>query len=334
MKILIKIITTFVLIFWILWINQTEAIDFSWKQLININTNSNSSIQNSSNISWSSKINFNTIQWATNIKSHSLLNINKSWNVVDNIESIWFSVLTIIKYIVSWLLVLFLVYAWIQIIISMWTDEEKLSSWKRQLWYTILWLAFINIPGTIYNVFISTKWQIDWKIVWTWSNQVSEQGGNIFMNIFSFNSTLNWWIILFLESVIFSVAIFVIMLAGIKILASRWREEEITEAKNKILWSIIWLIFIWLIESWQKFIYNGVVADWTSLFLTLEKLALFFAWPTAIIFLTLAWWYYITANGDEDKIKKAKSIIINTIIATIILLASHAFLKDLITLTI
>ncbi len=43
---------------------------------------------------------------------------------------------------------------------------------------------------------------------------------------------------------------------------------------------------------------------------------------------------FATITEDEEKVKKAKSIIINTIIATIILLASHAFLKDLITLSI
>jgi hypothetical protein len=113
---------------------------------------------------------------------------------------------------------------------------------------------------------------------------------------------------------------------------SRWREDEVTEAKNKITWSIIWLIFIWFIEGWKRIVYNGDVSDWANLFHTMEELALFFAWPVAIFFLTLAWYYYITSNGEEDRVKKAKSIVINTFIATLILLASHAILKDLITL--
>jgi hypothetical protein len=53
------------------------------------------------------------------------------------------------------------------------------------------------------------------------------------------------------------------------------------------------------------------------------------AGPVAIVFLTLAWYYYITANGDDERISKAKNIIINTLIATVILLASYTFLLDL-----
>ena len=305
MKKLIKIITIFAIIIWIFGLMQTNA-----------------------------SVDFGSVQWSSNITKHSLQNLDSGWDVVDNVENLWFSILTSIKYIISWVLVIILVYAWIQMVISMWSDEEKLSSAKRQLWYTVIWLIFINIPWTFYNMFVTTKWQIDWRIAGTWASQIWQQSDNLFLNIFNFDTTFNWKIIAFLESLIFSIAIFVIMLAGIQILASRWKEDRITEAKNKIIWSIIWLIFVWFIESWQSFVYNGQVSDWANLFYTIEELALFFAGPVAIFFLTLAWWYYITSNGEDEKIKKAKSIIINTIIATVILLASHAFLKDLITLII
>jgi len=69
-----------------------------------------------------------------------------------------------------------------------------------------------------------------------------------------------------------------------------------------------------------------------NLFETLSNLALFFAAPVAIFFLTLAGYYYLTSNGDEDQIKKAKSIIVNTLLATLILLAAYTFLLDLATL--
>jgi len=64
----------------------------------------------------------------------------------------------------------------------------------------------------------------------------------------------------------------------------------------------------------------------------MASLALFFAGPVAIFFLTIAGYYYISSNGKEDRIKKAKSIVINTVLATLILLASYTFLLDLATL--
>jgi hypothetical protein len=306
MKNLIKIITIFILIFSILWIIDVNA----W-------------------IDW-----LNSVQWIDNIKNHSLTNIAASWDISNDIENVWFSILTLIKYILSWLLVIYIVYTWIQMILSMWNDEDKLSTSKKQLRYTLIWLVFINIPWTIYNSFKSNEWSIDGNINWTWSSQIAQQNENIFINTDLFNQTLNWWIIMFIETAIFSVAVFMIILSGIKIILSRWKDEDMTESKNKIVWSIVWLVFIWFIESWQTFVYKGNIKDGANLFQTIEELALFFAWPVAIFFLTLAWYYYITSNGDEEKVKKAKSIIINTVIATVILLASYAFLKDLTSLSI
>lgn len=277
-------------------------------------------------------IDLSSVEWVNNITKHSLWGIENSWDITNDIKSLWFSILTIIKYIVSWLLVILLVYVGVEMIMSMWNDEDRLSKSKRQLRYILVWLIFINIPWSLYKIFEkNSNSTIDWSINWTWANQV---GNNIsiFINTTLYEKTINSWIILFIESALSVIAIFVILLAGINIMISRWREDEVTEAKNKITWSIIWLIFIWFIEGWKKIVYNGDVSDWANLFHTMEELALFFAWPVAIFFLTLAWYYYITSNGEEDRVKKAKSIVINTFIATLILLASHAILKDLITL--
>ena len=120
-----------------------------------------------------------------------------------------------------------------------------------------------------------------------------------------------------------------IVVSGIKILTSRGKEEKIAEQKNKITWYIIGLVFIWFIESWKEVVFEWKVDDWANFFGTMSNLALFLAWPIAIFFLTLAWYYYITSNGDEERVKKAKAIVINMVIATLILLASYTFLLDL-----
>ena len=274
------------------------------------------------------------IDWLQNIKSienisKNSIDINNTGNIQDDIKSLWFSILTIIKYIFSWIIIIFMVYAWIQMIISMWNNEENLEKSKKQLYYTIIWLIFINIPWTLYNAFNTNKWQIDWWINGTFSNPWVDE--NILINIDTFNQTLNWWIIKFIEISIASIAVFMIILAWIRMIWSRWNEEQIKESKEKIIWSIVWLIFVWFIEIWKKVIYSWKISDGINLFQTIQNIALFIAWPTAILFLTIAWYYYITSAWDEEKIKKAKNIIISVIIGTIILLASYTFLNDLIT---
>ena len=131
---------------------------------------------------------------------------------------------------------------------------------------------------------------------------------------------------------IFIAAIFMLTLAGINLLVSRGREEKMKEAKNIIIYTILALIFVWIIEAWKRLAFNGEISDGVTLFGSLVNLALFFAAPVAIFFMTLAAYYYITANGEEEKVKKAKNIIVNTVFATLILLAAYTFLLDLVTL--
>jgi len=149
------------------------------------------------------------------------------------------------------------------------------------------------------------------------------------VDFFVFGNTLNDNIVGFLQIMIFIAAVFVLVLQGILLISSRGREEKLTEAKNKILYVILALIFVGIIEAWKCLAFDGNIGDGISLFESLANLALFFAGPVAIFFLTLAGYYYITANGDEERVKKAKSIIFNTVLATLILLASYTFLLDL-----
>ena len=273
-------------------------------------------------------VDLDSVPWVDNIKQHSIAWLWDKWTISDNLEDVGFNILTTIKNIVSALLVLFLVYAGIQMILSMGTDEDKLSSSKRQLWYSLVALIFINIPGTFYKMFVWDKTNVSQDTGTTFT-QDWDRLTNIFINFDLFENTINGSIITFLEVAIIWVAIFMITLSGIKIILSRGKEEDLTEEKNKILWSLVGLVFVWFIASWQEFVYGWDIADGTTIFETLAELILFFAGPVAIFFLTLAWYYYITSNGDEEKVKKAKNIIINVVIATLVILASYAFLTDL-----
>ncbi len=58
-------------------------------------------------------------------------------------------------------------------------------------------------------------------------------------------------------------------------------------------------------------------------------LALYFAAPVVVGFLIIAAFYMITSAGDEERVKKAKSIFTNTLIASVILLGAYSFITDL-----
>jgi hypothetical protein len=87
---------------------------------------------------------------------------------------------------------------------------------------------------------------------------------------------------------IFLSAVFMLTLTGIKIMTSRGKEDRISEAKNKIIYVILALIFVGIIEAWKQVAFSGIIEDGVNIFASLANLALFFAAPVAIFFLTLA----------------------------------------------
>ncbi|USN57911.1 MAG: hypothetical protein H6767_06185 [Candidatus Peribacteria bacterium] len=254
-------------------------------------------------------------------------------DAVSSINNAGFSLLTTAKLAIQGLIMIYIVYVGIQMIISMGSDEEELGKSKRQLRYALIGFAFINLPGSIYQAFhksdINTR--IDGRI-----GQDSFVSGNndtnIFIDFFNFGYTFNEQILGFIKVFLFGIAVFMLILAGIKLITAASKEDKLSEAKNKIQYSILALVFVTFIETWKNVAFQGELRDGVSIFETLSNLALFFAGPTAIFFLTLAGYYYITSNGDEEKVKKAKNIVLNTVLATLILLASYTFLLDLATL--
>lgn len=262
------------------------------------------------------------------------LELGTSGNTIRDVSDTGFRMLTLAKRILMWIMVIFMVYIGATMIISMGSDEERLSSSKRQLWYALVAIIFINIPGTLYEAFYKDGSTTVWSQISSgaFGNESTESSGNILFDFFVFGHTLNDQIILFLEVAVFVAAVFMMTIAGIQLVTSRWREEKLKEAKTKIVYTILALIFVGIIEAWKRVAFGGSIEAGISLFESIANLALFFAAPVAIFFLTLAGYYFITSNGDEERVKKAKTIISSTILATLILLAAYTFLLDLGTL--
>lgn len=289
----------------------------------------------STNITHAWAVPFDKIQnFNDEIKKNTLTTtVSTGEDPVQTIEDASQSILTTIKTILSWLMVIYVVYAGIQMVISRWTDEDSLSSGKRQLWYTIIAFVFINIPGAVFNAFDSTAKQVvGTKTTYSSWFKTPGQEWNLFYDAFSLWNTLNNDIIGFMEILISFIAIAIIIIAWFRIIKSRGDEEKMKEQKDKIIWSIVSLILVWFIESWKFLVFKWEIEDGTSFFETITNLLFFFAGPVAIWFLTYAAYTYITANWDEEKVKKGKSIVVNVVLATVILLASYTFLLDLITL--
>ena len=250
-------------------------------------------------------------------------------SLVDSANSLGFSLLNTLKVVLSGIFLVYIVYIGIQMIMSMWDDGEDLSAAKRQISYMLIAVVFINIPGTLYEAFYNVERGGIWEISGTWSDEGI--ANNIFINSGALINSINA-IIGFMEALIFGIAIMMLVIAGIEVITGWSDEEDRKNAIQKIVWSIVALIFVWFIELWQSIVISGNISGTQSIggiFGSLIDIALFWAAPTALLFLTLAGYYYITANDDEERMKKAKNIVLYTAIATVLLLSIFTFLIDL-----
>lgn len=261
-----------------------------------------------------------TIKGDSEIKEASLW--KKSWSFITNINETWFSLLGSIKTILIWFFVFYMVYAWAKMIMSMWTDEEKIKSAKRQIWYWLIWIIFVNIPWTIYNAFFKeTQWWNSTTTNWSW-NWISSIVWDGFESFLKF---LIW----LLEILIFFIALFMFVYTWIKLILW-WKDwKTVSDAKLKILYSIVALILVWFIEVWKWFAFSWDLSAGRWIFGTIGNLLLYIAPLIWLFYLTLAWYYYITSGWDKDKVKKAKDIIIYILLWTLIFLASYTILLEL-----
>lgn len=284
---------------------------------------------------------FNTNAWAINIWDISWINkitsttIEKTWNpdIVIAANNFWFNILRIAKIILEALLVVYIVYVGWKMIMSMWSDEWELTKAKTQIRYSLIAIVFINVPWVIYEAITFNSWS---KSISWWWDFTNPDAKNILINMNLFWDWLLADIISAIEVGIFTISVYVIIMAGIKIMTSRWREEKVKETKEKLLYWFFAIIFVGFIETWKQVAIHWKITWWawsaSYVFSKAIDMALLFAWPVAMVFLTYAWYIYISSNWEDEKVKKAKSIIINTLIATLILITMVTFLNDLITL--
>lgn len=242
-----------------------------------------------------------------------------------SIKELIIYLLSIIKTIINWLLVLFLVYAWANMIFYNGSNESLLEKAKMQINYTLVWLVFLNLPWTLaYS--LRTSWN------WTINKDVNNFKWDDIQLLFNSEWQLSWIInnvIIFLEVVIWAIAVIMIIIAWLKLILDRGKWDNIEESKNKILYSVIALILISFIETFKYFVFNTDIATWEKIFQKISNMWLLFVWPLAIASFVYAGYLYVTSWWDETKADKAKKVFINTVFWILIMLSTWSILSEI-----
>lgn len=256
------------------------------------------------------------------------------WDLSTNIRSFAWRILGAVKIILSGIALIYLVILWVMIIVNgdnPWEVKKQI----QQVVYTAIGFIFLNIPGILYQTIMGNGWASRGIVESSWKN--TDMGNSVFFDII-YASDIRNGIINFLSILIFWVAILMFTWAILLILTSGTDDGRRKSGRERILWGALWLLSVAFLQAWIRIlaVWNvvGTAGSIASVANRLLALAVFFAWPVVIFFLIFWAYYLITSAGDDGRAKKWKAIVINTFIATLLLIGVYTFLNDLMEFTL
>ena len=203
----------------------------------------------------------NNISFAENIKwFNDIKNVNNEEKTLkDTIESTWWKIIDWVRYIFSAVLITLIIYSWVRMVMSMWTDDDSLSKAKRSFRYALIWILWVSIFILVLewiklitwarnndNAFDKSKWKIKWVVLaliflwfielwksflWSWS--IDELSTNIFSQVAN--------LALYISA---PIALFFLTLAWYYYIFSNWDEGKTKKWKNIIINTSVWVVIL------------------------------------------------------------------------------------------
>lgn len=243
---------------------------------------------------------------------------------IESTKDFWFRILWAIRLFVSWIALIYLVMIGVYMILGS-DNEETVKKQRKQIIYVIIGFLFLNVPNLVYSIFSP-----DTSVPLDPGGAVSDTyGGSLFWNTAGFEGIIGN-MIAFLRVFVFGTAVTMFTWGLFNLLISGGDDEKKKMAKNRIVYGLIGLIFMGFVGLWWELV---AVGNFTTVIPKVSgnifSLVMYFVAPIVIFMLIWGAYYFITSAGDEERMKKWKSILINTFIAVIILITALSFMTDL-----
>lgn len=253
------------------------------------------------------------IPGAEKIKDVSIGFIESGRDVTETTRKAGFKLLNFASMIVAGFALIYLVIMGVYMIVFS-DSEDVIKKQKKQLLYVALGFLFLNVPSIVYDLFLADGGSIATTEFWN-----KEKAGKFFGGLKKF-----------LQVLVFIFAAVMLTWSAFTLIASRGKEEYKKTTFNRFLYGIMALIFMGIIELWTYIFASGNI-PWTlsSEMNGFISIAFYFVGPVAIFFLMVWGYYYITSAGDEERAKKWKAILFNTMIACVVLFSWFVFIKEL-----
>lgn len=243
----------------------------------------------------------------------------------SNITSAILFVVDLFKYLIGTVAVLVLIISGIRLVTAGKNIEEIAQSQKENIKYAIIGLGVIVVADTmIQQVFFGEQGEVlrseaDVQLA-------AERGTEQLKSIYSLMAYFAG-----------SVAIFMIIYAGIRLVTAGGQEEVTNKMKKVITWAIIGLMLIGVAEFVVKdIVFPEQGARLTDpdqaarLIVMVTNFVSGFVATIAIAMYMYGGFLYVTAGGQEDNTGKAKKVFMGATIGLVLALAAFALVNTLI----
>ena len=230
------------------------------------------------------------------------------------------------KLIVAPIAVLMTVIMGLRLVIAGRESEEAAKKAKTYIRYFWEGLLVIFIADTIVKVIFGTEGDI-FRGGTAGAQAYAGQAASFFQGIYGL-----------VEAIIGTIAVFVLVTAGMRYIGGSFSDDQVGKAKKQITWSLVGLFVVAISE----FVAKGILFPDQGSRLGIDEAKLLFAQVTnfiagamgtfAFVFLLYAGYLYVLGAQSDENATKAKKIIFAAVIGIIIALAAFAFTNTLVTL--
>lgn len=209
-------------------------------------------------------------------------------------------------------------------------SEESVKKWRSNIIWVSVGVILMQMAYSFWNVLIlkSDETELGSRFGWDFFLQIFQPIIGIMLMLASFG---------FIAMMIY--AFYIIVTGG-------GDEEKLKKWKNTVIYAVIGFLLIRLPEAFVRAIYGSPACkkkwlfeigsceiknnDLTGVVEIIGKIFVYFNGFLTLICVLLviyAWWLVFISGGDEEKLKKAKNIVLYIIIGLVLLVASHAIFQ-------
>ena len=223
---------------------------------------------------------------------------------------------------------LFIVIAGAQLVFSQ-GDEEALKKGKMQLVHAFLAFVFFTVPGELLRMFTSERCDS----VTSDTAKYTDVGfaNNCIVGKSWFEQTIGNNLSGFLTVFIGGFALLMFTYAAFLYLRSGNNEDRRVEAKNKLVYGTLGLILLGFTQAYIRIVSIGDFTGDTiqNALGTAFGMAAYLIVPLVIAFYLYASYLYIFSLGNEETVKKAKSVFLYATIGLFLFFGVYSLLADL-----